>query len=106
MFYLHNCSLVIASGACGSNWVQYGEEYCYQVVEKTVNWDQAKQLCEELDSESNSTLVAIRSKDVQDFIEDYLYNQKNVIDNVWIGAKRNDENSEFRYNNIIYFITN
>lgn len=39
----------------------------------------------------------IKSKEEEDFIEDYLLNQKKIYKNVWIGAKRNNARSEFRW---------
>lgn len=63
------------------------------------NWDDAVKACAFLDSDSNATLAMIKSKEEQDFIEDYLFNQKNVIENVWIGAKRSNADKEFRWVN-------
>lgn len=86
-------SRVKCENQCDPGWSQYGDEFCYQVVEKVVKWQQAKELCEDLD---NSTLTMIKSKEEQDFIEDFLYKQKHIVDNVWIGGHRIDGNSEFR----------
>lgn len=84
-----------AVSQCDEGWIQFGDEKCYQLVEKVANWQQAKSLCE--DGSNHSTLAMITSQQEQDFIEDYLYRQKHTVDNVWIGGKRTDDNSEFRW---------
>lgn len=92
---------------CGNDWVPFGEEKCYRLVsEQIATWQKAKEICESLgDGDENGTLVMIKSKEEQDFIEDYLFNLRNVIENVWIGAKRSkaDIGSEFRYEKKINF---
>lgn len=82
--------------ACGDGWVQFEEEKCFYLLESVLTWDQAKVDCQQLGSDS--TLASISSQTEQDFIEDYLYSQSHVIDNVWIGGKR-DNAIEFRYVN-------
>lgn len=83
---------------CGSDWVPFGEEKCYQLVtDHAATWDKAKSICESLsDGEENATLVMIKFEEEEDFIEDYLIKQKQVLENVWIGARRSDNNSDFR----------
>lgn len=86
---------VFSSSSCGNNWVPFSDN-CYQVVQKPATWDEAKELCEQLDKVNNSTLAMIKSQEEQDFIVDYLYNKSGIIENVWLGGRRENENSDFK----------
>lgn len=74
--------------------LQCNEEKCYLLVNQIGNWEEAKTTCEGL-AEKYSMLAIIDSKEEQDFVEDYLFKKEQIIDNVWIGGRRENVSSEF-----------
>lgn len=84
-----------AEPACDSGWTEFGDEKCYYVVPKLMTWEEANTACK--GASNGSRMVAIKFKDEQDFIEDLLFKKQKLVDNVWIGAKRLNNKSEFRY---------
>ena len=62
--------------------------------------DEAISACNEQNIKSKSylpSLVTIKSKEEQTYLQNYLHKELGIVDNVWIGAKR-DNNNRFVWN--------
>jgi hypothetical protein len=86
--------------------MQFKDEKCIQIIDKTVTqtFEKAHAVCASKGHEV--TLLAIRSQEEQDFIQQYLLKKIKVVDNVWLGAKIDHEglykwedNSDLSYSN-------
>lgn len=86
-----------ADSLCGLNWVPYKTEKCFQLIQKVSNWQESKDLCHQIDQEYDSGLATIKSKDEDQFLSNYLFREIKLVDNVWIGARRADGNSVFKW---------
>lgn len=84
-----------SASSSGETWVSFSNN-CYQLVQKPATWDEAKELCKQLDKVNNSTLAMIKSPEEQDFIVDYFYNKSGIIENVWLGGRRENESSDLK----------
>lgn len=73
----------------------WDEKKCYLLVQDSATWQDGIRICQNIDIDSNVTIAIIKSKEEDDFVKKYL-NKKRVIKNVWIGAKRDNESSDFR----------
>jgi len=89
-----------------ADWMQFKDEKCIQIIDKTVTqtFDSAHAICASKGHEA--TLLAIRSQEEQDFVQQYLLKRNKVVDNVWLGAKIDHEglykwedNSNLSYSN-------
>lgn len=89
---------IVEKEVCSNGWKQMGSEKCFKLLEVFESWQGAHDLCSDLaDGQNKSTLATIHSEQEQKFIRDWLYEEKGVEDIVWIGAKRVNSVSEFRY---------
>jgi hypothetical protein len=89
------------------NWKSYKDEKCFKLFDSFKTFDDANQFCK--NQKANSNLVSIASQEEQDFIANYLFEKQKIVDNVWIGAKRNafsdtkfiyEDGTKFSYNNL------
>jgi len=55
--------------------------------------DDAEKFCKE----NNGSLITIGTNDEQAFLYDYLYTKSNIVDTIWLGAKRNSSGDKFKW---------
>ncbi|KAH9401819.1 chromatin-modulating protein mrc1, partial [Tyrophagus putrescentiae] len=67
---------------CG-DWEQYKDEHCYKLFDGLRSYDDAEKVCQT----NSGTLAVIHYVEEQNFLANYLFTRKKVVDNVWIGAK-------------------
>jgi len=62
----------------------------FLLINRLNNFNEAKKVCEALEEsiESKATLAVIESKDEQNFINRYLYEDLGIVERVWIGMKK------------------
>lgn len=85
--------------ACGEGgWEPYKDEYCYKIMDPHLphTYNQAVEMCAGND---HSTLATIRFPAEQRFLEHYLFNRTQVVDNVWLGAKFSATEGTFVWDN-------
>lgn len=98
------------STICGDNsWIQYKDEKCIKFFNTTeeylVNYENALKFCKKQDSRGN--IIIIKTKEEQQFIEKYLFENNFEFDDecIWIGAKNNskryiwEDNTTMNYTN-------
>lgn len=83
--------------ACG-DWVLFKEEKCIKVfIEDDVQtYENAKRICVARE-ESESSLLMIQSEEEQQFIENLLFEDNEIVENVWLGIKRDSKTKQFHY---------
>lgn len=82
---------------CEDGWTEFGDnDKCFRLLEKVATWEEAADFCKENGS-NKSTLATIKSQLEQNQILNYLYHQKNTIDNVWIGGRRLNASERFKW---------
>ncbi len=67
---------------CG-DWEQYKDEHCYKLFETVQPYNDSEKICQS----NNSTLVSIHYAEEQNFLTNYIFSKKKVVESVWIGAK-------------------
>jgi hypothetical protein len=74
---------------CG-DWQQYKGEKCVKIIntEKTLSFDDAVKAC--LQADNASYLLTIHSKEEQDFISEFLFKTNKIVENVWLGLKKDN----------------
>ncbi len=74
---------------CG-DWQQYKGEKCVKIIntEKTLSFDDAVKAC--LQADNASYLLTIHSKEEQDFISEFLFKAYRIVENVWLGLKKDN----------------
>lgn len=84
---------VDGENSCG-DWEPYREEKCFRVIENanTQSFSDATKTC----ATYNSRMITIGSKNEQTFLENYLFNKKAIVDNVWLGGKNDSVYSNQR----------
>lgn len=70
------------ASVCG-DWEQYKDEHCYKLFDSFHTFSDAEKLCQT----NNSTLVVIHYAEEQNFLANFLFTKKKVVDNLWVGAK-------------------
>lgn len=88
--------VAFANSSCKKGWQKFENEKCYKLFNDFLTWDEAIAKCQSLENVSNSTMLTIKSVEEQDFIQKWLFIQKEVSDNVWLGARRINAKTEFR----------
>jgi len=93
---------------CG-DWVQYKEEKCFKIIgESTQTNVEALNICRAQNlnfQDFSATLVTIQSLEEQEFLTNYLFKTKQVVENVWLNMKLNNsilqwnDNSSISYTN-------
>lgn len=63
-------------------------------------YENAKAICALSDQEADSSLLMIDSKDEQEFLENYLFNQSKIVENIWLGAKRDNKTKQFYWDDL------
>jgi hypothetical protein len=73
----------LADSPCSTGWQQYKQK-CFKVVdaEKTFSYDDAVKAC------IGSSLLTIQTKEEQGFFANFLFNDTKIVDNVWLGLKK------------------
>ncbi|KAH9409843.1 hypothetical protein TYRP_023674 [Tyrophagus putrescentiae] len=81
---VHTVNVIAADDAavCG-DWEQYKDEHCYKLFDSFHTFNDAEKLCQT----NNSTLVVIHYAEEQNFLANFLFTKKKVVDNLWVGAK-------------------
>ncbi len=86
------------------NWQLYKNEKCVKILDekKPLTFDDAENACSQADN--SSILLTMQSKEEQDFITEYLFKTHKIVENVWIGLKRNnnfkwDDGSSLEFTN-------
>jgi hypothetical protein len=79
------------SSLCG-DWQQFKDEKCVKIVgaEITLSFDDAEKAC--LQADNGSYLLTMHSKEEQDFISEFLFKTNKIVENVWLGLKKNNNN--------------
>ncbi len=77
------------SSQCG-DWQQYEGQKCVKIVDadKTLSFDDAVKAC--LQADNGSYLLTIHSKEEQDFISEFLFKTNKIVENVWLGLKKDN----------------
>jgi hypothetical protein len=78
------------------DWIQYKNEKCIKIFdkEKLVSFNEAEKTCFNLGY--GSSILTIHSKKEQEFISQFLFETNKIVDNVWIGLIRNDNQFEWK----------
>ncbi len=79
------------SSLCG-DWQQFKEEKCVKILgaEKLMSFDEAEKAC--LQADNGSYLLTVHSKEEQDFISEFLFKTNKIVENGWLGLKKNNNN--------------
>jgi hypothetical protein len=79
------------SSLCG-DLQQYKDEKCVKILgaEKTLSFDEAEKAC--LQADNGSYLLTMHSKEEQDFISEFLFKTNKIVENVWFGLIKNNNN--------------
>jgi hypothetical protein len=88
------------------NWVRYKDEKSFLLINKLVDYNSAENICKNLDQSIDSKvtlmLAVIESKDEQNFINRYLFEELGTVENVWIGVSKEELKTGFTINNGTY----
>jgi len=88
---------------CGdSSWVTYKDEKCFKLIDDFKTYDKAKEICNQqllYTDSSTPTLVSIKSTAEQEYLNKFLFEKMQVMETVWIAAKKSDEYSLFLWDN-------
>jgi hypothetical protein len=78
---------VAAESPCGS-WQAFKDEKCIRFLESAelCTFDEAEKYCAE--AGNRSTILTINSKEEQDFISEFAFETHEIVDNIWLGMKR------------------
>jgi hypothetical protein len=76
--------------SCGF-WQPYKDEKCIKILddEKLYSFDDAEEYCME---EDNGSILTIHSKEEQEFVSKFVFKTHGIVDDIWIGMKRNNSN--------------
>jgi hypothetical protein len=99
----NNNFFVILNKYFSGNWVRYKNLKSFLLINRLNKFNEAKKVCEALEEsiESKATLAVIESKEEQNFINRYLYENLGTVERVWIGMKK-DLKTEFSKDNGTY----
>ena len=83
------------SSVCGSGpWILYKDEKCLQLLPEFVSQDEAQRLCDQTTAfASPNSLLTIQSAEEQEIIQNILFEQLGIVDQVWLGIRRQISNS-------------
>lgn len=83
--------------ACG-DWIEFKEEKCIKIFiqDDVQTYENAKRICVAR-KESESNLLVIQSEEEQQFIENLLFEDSEIVENVWLGIKRDSKTKQFHY---------
>ena len=84
-----------------SDWIGFKEEKCIKVFDKNniQTYESAKTIC--LSQEIGyPSLIMISSKEEQDFIEQLLFRNNNIANDVWIEAEREPKTNKFHWDDV------
>jgi len=88
---------------CGDpSWVPYKDKLCIKLAFEGLflNFFQAAGICSGLaEPYYDPSLLRLDSPEIQEFVTDYLYSQNGIVDDVWIGARFNQEKNQFTWLN-------
>src|SRR5690606_22297280 len=79
----------------GEGWIPFKDEKCFKLFEEWMTREKAQILCAnaKLLSDPNPPVLAtVETEEEQQFLNSYIYETSQVETNVWIGAKRGEEN--------------
>jgi len=85
----------LESNISSDKWIAFKDEKSFKLFDSLENYENAKILCKK--AHNSATLVSIRSKEEQEFLESYLFKTSGAIENVWIGAKRYNSSFSLDY---------
>ena len=85
------------SSAC-DDWVEFKEEKCIKVFASNSlqTYEDVKKICS--GQGSASSMININSVEEQKFMEQLLFDQNKIVDYIWLGAKRDPQTKEFKWN--------
>ena len=77
--------------ACG-DWIEFKEEKCIKIFiqDDVQTYENAKRICVARE-ENESSLLVIQSEEEQQFIENLLFEDSEIVENVWLGIKRDSK---------------
>lgn len=84
-----------SSVVCDKSWVVYKDESCFQVTDDVMKYESAERGCA---LHSNGHLAVIESQEMQSFLNDYLFKEKKVANDVWIGGRFNATSHRISWN--------
>lgn len=64
-------------------WTLYKTESCLKVSDLLASFGRGKTHCEN----EGGSLLTIKSEEEQKFVQHFLYNESNVMDDIWLGAE-------------------
>lgn len=76
--------------------VVYSNEKCIKVFNKLQTYEEAKITCIQQET-NNPSLITINSLEEQKFLESLFFDQNKIVDNIWLGAKRNNKTNQFEW---------
>ena len=62
-------------------------------------YDNAKTTCLQQES-GNPSVIMINSLEEQKFIEKFLFDDNKIVDNIWLGAKRDSKTKKFHWDDV------
>ena len=81
--------------SCEADWVPYLDEKCIKVFDKMDIFDKAEEYCRlQKKNGESGRLVTVASTEEQNFLVNYLFKEKKISDNVWLGALLSDNETE------------
>ena len=94
-FVLGNSFLLKANSSfsCG-DWVAFQNEKCIKIFDELKSYEDAKRTCISQEV-GEPTMIMIKSHEEQKFIEYLLFNQSQIVEPVWLGAKRDNKTKNF-----------
>lgn len=87
-----------------ADWKLYKDEKCFKIVEKAgiQSQEDAEIVCsafsEELTVEALPRLITIKTQEEQEFIYHVLFKQEKLLDNVWLGMRKEENSSVYKWN--------
>lgn len=89
-------NLITAEEVCPSGWEVYREQKCIKLFDtgELQSFAEAEQTCLK---NGDAKLVTISFADKQQFIFNYLFTKKAVVNNVWLGAKYDSSARQFHW---------
>lgn len=84
-----------ASTLCGdATWTLYRDLKCIKYIDQLTTYEGALEVCRRvIGTNDSSPLITIKSAEEQAFVTKLLFQDHQVIENVWLGAERGRENS-------------
>jgi hypothetical protein len=84
-----------------NGWVSYKDEKCVKLIKVWATHDEAEEICNNERLQADSflpRLVSIKSTAEEEYLIEFVFVTSGIKINVWIGAKRTENGSQFVWN--------